>query len=63
MIYLGTLVFLLVCMGLLDAKGKLFIFRHPLRGFWPWRWVPVSSCSGTCWQSGQEFSCTRNHSS
>ncbi|HCM93811.1 MAG TPA: lycopene cyclase domain-containing protein [Glutamicibacter sp.] len=33
MIYLGTLVFLLVCMGLLDAKGKLFIFRHPLRGF------------------------------
>lgn len=32
MIYLGILLALLACMGLLDAKGKLFIFRHPVRG-------------------------------
>ncbi|MGH3654752.1 lycopene cyclase domain-containing protein [Glutamicibacter sp.] len=33
MIYLGILLVLLACMGLLDAKGKLFLFRHPVRGF------------------------------
>lgn len=32
MIYLGILLVLLACMVLLDAKGKLFLFRHPVRG-------------------------------
>lgn len=32
MIYLGILLVLLACMGLLDAKGKLLVFRHPVRG-------------------------------
>lgn len=32
MIYLGILLGLLGCMALLDAKWKLFVFRHPLRG-------------------------------
>lgn len=32
MIYLGILLLLLACMVLLDAKGKLFLFRHPVRG-------------------------------
>lgn len=32
MIYLGILLALLACMALLDAKGKLLVFRHPIRG-------------------------------
>ena len=31
MIYLLVLIALLGCMLLCDAKGKLFIFRHPVR--------------------------------